>query len=51
MTYIINSQPIDISTPDEVKINGHNLKGKKSILKPVNKDTMAIIMRKHDETI
>jgi hypothetical protein len=36
---------------DKVKINGHNLKGRKCILKPVNTDTMAIMMRKHDETI
>ena len=40
-----------MSTADEVKINGHNLKGRKLILKPVNTDTMANIMRKHDETI
>jgi hypothetical protein len=40
-----------MSIADEVKINGHNLKGRKSILKPVNTDTMAMIIRKHDETI
>ncbi len=40
-----------MSIADEVKINGHNLKGRKFILKPVNTDTIAIIMRKHAETI
>jgi hypothetical protein len=38
-----------MSTADEVKINGHNLKGRKLILKPVNTDTIANIMRKQDE--
>jgi hypothetical protein len=40
-----------MSIADEVKISGHNLKGIKFILKPVNKETIAIIMRKHAETI
>jgi hypothetical protein len=49
--YISESHPTDMSTADEVKINGHNLKGRKLILKPVNTDTIANIMRKHDKTI
>ena len=40
-----------MSVADKVKISGHNLKGRKLILKPVNTDTIANIMRKHDETI
>ena len=40
-----------IKIADDVKIIGHNLKGIKFILNPVTKDTIAIIMRKHDEVI
>jgi hypothetical protein len=40
-----------MSAADVEKIIGHNLKGKKLILAPVNTDTIAKIMRKHDETI
>ncbi len=43
--------PNVINIADDVKIIGHNLKGKKFILNPVNKDTIAIIMRKHDDAI
>jgi hypothetical protein len=49
--YFSTIQPIVIRIAEEVKISGHNLKGKKFILNPVNNETTAKTIKQMDDTI